>query len=669
MKQLTNRVTGILILFVLISTNIQAVKLPDINKITFGDSVQVQNAIDNLIEASLNNPEDVIPKLHLIKNKISSYPYSPTQKIRWNYQLNLGLMRASEKSNKIRDAILYGEESVKNSDKIGMYSQSQSLRVDLGYLYYSLDDKLIAMNLLYKSLSSWDGNLPKEKLPEAYIGIAQIHLDQKNFQDAEKSIREALKYNPKPAYKAEVYNVLGQINYRNDNYLAALEQFSQALVINEKIQSDESLGKNYKQIANVFYKLGRYEKAERFYFLAVEHDSACMNKEELANVYGQLMNLYTIVSKSDKAFEFGMLALDVQENNSDLSLKENVYKGLSDIHRAKGEFEKALEYHTEYNKIVKLKADLAQKEINSEFKVKYEIEKKERELEELNNQKRLTELAFQQRIEDNNKEKNMLFTFGVLMFIIIILGAVILFNYQRQIESNKTITLKTEEINRVKIKELEKSLRLESVNAMLKGQEIERRRIAKDLHDSVGALLSSIKLHFESMNKVFSSDKNKNLYSKTKQLIDDACHEVRNISHDMMPGSLEKFGLIPALQDYTSKLKLNKKLEVDVVDYGIPQHLDNTVSMNAYRIVQELLNNVIKHSDAREVMVQLTMKEGKLNIMVEDDGIGFNPERDKEKGIGLKNIISRVNYLNGEIHFDTQNGNGTNVMIDFPVAS
>ncbi len=658
-----------LISILLLNFSAQSQSDEDINRLSLNDTVSVEETLRNLSAQVELDPVSSIPLLQLLYEKISKYPFSPFKELKWKYAINRSLMIAFEKIDQLDEAILYGDRAIKNAEKLRLYSDAQGLRVNTGDMYYRLGERLKSLNRFYQALNNWDGELPMAYEPMAYFGIARVHFEQRNYQDAEKSLNEALKRSPDVALKADILSYLGATKFETDDFLHALEYFSKSLSINEKLRNQHKLGQNYQSIGKVFYSLGNSDKAENFFLLSLKEDREVENHEEMASTYAVLMDLKLNQNKRDKALEYGKLALKYGGKSGNLDLKENIFLGLSEIYQERGETEKSLSFYKKYSEVLNQKIDKRHSEEINEFRVKYEMEKKERELEELNNQKRLSELAFQQKIADDRKEKNMLFAFGTLMFVIILMGAVLLFNYQRQIEANKTINLKTEEINRVKIKELEKSLRLESANAMLKGQEIERNRIAKDLHDSVGALLSSIKLHFETIKGHISNTKGSQVYEKTNQLIDEACFEVRNISHDMMPGSLIRFGLIPALQDYTSKLKSDKKLAVDIINYGIPEKLDDSVSLNAYRIVQELLNNVIKHSGAREVLVQLTVKGNQLNIMVEDDGQGFDPELAKEKGMGLKNIISRVNYLNGEIHFDSEEGKGSNIMIDFPIAS
>ena len=199
---------------------------------------------------------------------------------------------------------------------------------------------------------------------------------------------------------------------------------------------------------------------------------------------------------------------------------------------------------------------------------------------------------------------------------------------------------------------------------MIQGQENERSRIAADLHDGLGGLLSSIKSHFNSLNH---TDKTAPLFQKTNVLIDDACGEVRRISHNMIPRALSLSGLPDALDDLAQSLdKEGIQCTLELHDMEQPLALNTAVTV--YRILQELTTNVVKHAEAQHLLIQLLRSEDVLTIIVEDDGKGFEQATALEKnGIGLRSITSRVSYLQGSITWDTVPGQGTSVMIAIPI--
>ena len=219
-----------------------------------------------------------------------------------------------------------------------------------------------------------------------------------------------------------------------------------------------------------------------------------------------------------------------------------------------------------------------------------------------------------------------------------------------------------------KIKSLLSIQELKSINAMVEGQEDERKRIAEDLHDRVGSILSTVKLYFNSLNTKIDTHQveNNQQFDKANTLLDEAVQEVRRISHNLVSGLLMKFGLVPALRDLCETVEGAQQIKVHLQMHGIDERLDNQIEISLYRIIQELISNILKHAKATEITVSITRQDGNLNILVEDNGKGFDTNLVYE-GMGLKNIRSRVEKLNGKINFDSVIDRGTIVNIDVPM--
>ena len=211
---------------------------------------------------------------------------------------------------------------------------------------------------------------------------------------------------------------------------------------------------------------------------------------------------------------------------------------------------------------------------------------------------------------------------------------------------------------------------IKSMNDALEVQENERRRIASDLHDRLGSMLSTVKIYFSSVEEQIDNQKeqNKEQYNKANSLLDEACEEVRKISHNLISGELVKFGLVSALNQMVKTIEDAGSLKIKMLALGMQNRLDSSVEIMLHRIIQELMNNILKHSKASEVLVQLNRTENNLNIVIEDNGVGFNIESAKTKdGMGLKNIETRVKKLNGKVFIDSGKGRGTTTIIDIPV--
>ena len=207
-----------------------------------------------------------------------------------------------------------------------------------------------------------------------------------------------------------------------------------------------------------------------------------------------------------------------------------------------------------------------------------------------------------------------------------------------------------------------------ATSAVLEAEENERQRIAADLHDGVGQLLTAARLNMEALSeKLHIENENERfIYNKALALVDESCKEVRNVSHNIMPNSLIKFGLGNAIKDFIDKIESNQ-LSINLNVVGLIEPLDSKVELIIYRVIQEAINNVIKHSKANQLDLSIQKDQEGLRISIEDNGIGFNKsDLQKSNGIGMKNIMARVEFLKGEIDIDTRPGSGTLIAIFIP---
>lgn len=208
------------------------------------------------------------------------------------------------------------------------------------------------------------------------------------------------------------------------------------------------------------------------------------------------------------------------------------------------------------------------------------------------------------------------------------------------------------------------------ITAMLEGQEAERKRIATDLHDRLGSMLATVKLYFNSVEENIALHKNENReqYEKANLLLDEACDEVRKISHDLASNILVKEGLLAALEELKETVSKSNRIKMNLLAFGLNSRLNAQKEIILFRIVQELTGNALKHSGAKNLTVQLNRVDTNLNLIVEDDGKGFDPEIAlKKNGMGLKNLHERVHKLNGKVNIDSQEGKGSTIIIDLSI--
>lgn len=252
----------------------------------------------------------------------------------------------------------------------------------------------------------------------------------------------------------------------------------------------------------------------------------------------------------------------------------------------------------------------------------------------------------------------------IVLLLVAVLGVLI-----RNLQHRKQLARQDHDLYEKRIEDLLKQQEIRQLDALVEGQEKERKRIAKDLHDRLGSMLSAIKLQFsaleERLDKVQVEQSER--YRHVFVMLDDAVTEVRRISHDMVRTSLAQFGLAGALKDLRDAVHVPGKLEMELDLFGLDERLEQNLEIALYRMVQEAVSNILKHAEARHVSVQVTRSGKSVNVMVEDDGRGFDPSKAAE-GMGTGNIRERAREFNGSVAIDARPGRGTIVSIDIPLA-
>ncbi|MBK8491451.1 MAG: PAS domain-containing protein [Saprospirales bacterium] len=218
---------------------------------------------------------------------------------------------------------------------------------------------------------------------------------------------------------------------------------------------------------------------------------------------------------------------------------------------------------------------------------------------------------------------------------------------------------------------LMKRVEAAALNAMLEGQESERRRLAKDIHDGIGPLLSTLRLNIENVhNRIPAGDpKLEKSVENVTELLHTIAQEIRNVSHALMPSVLLDFGLVSALETLCQMADESGQVHVHFFHSGLSKRLDQNTELSLYRTAQELLNNALKYAKAQTINLQLIQHPGSILLMVEDDGIGFDREamkRSHSEGIGLRNVQTRVKFLGGTFSLDTRPERGVVATIDIP---
>ena len=262
--------------------------------------------------------------------------------------------------------------------------------------------------------------------------------------------------------------------------------------------------------------------------------------------------------------------------------------------------------------------------------------------------------------QQKNKQQR---TLAIVLASLVILVAIIGYLLQKNAKRKQLIAEQDKALESQKLSTVLKEQELKSLDAMIAGQEKERQRIANDLHDDLGSLMATIKLHISALKGNASIQ----LFDKTLDLVDTTYNKIRNISHENGSGLLANKSLLTAIHDMANSASISKNLDIKVIDYGLDYPLDNSLELTLFRIIQELITNILKHANAKEATIHITQYDKHLNIMIEDNGQGFDPKSlSQNSGMGIHSIDRRVDSLGGTITIESEIHKGTTVIIDIP---
>lgn len=391
-------------------------------------------------------------------------------------------------------------------------------------------------------------------------------------------------------------------------------------------------------------------------FQAFDISTSFNNREMAAKSLYHIGYINKLKKDFPKALKYLQKSLTILPYQPFSELRKMIYKELGDVHNSAGRYDRAYTFLMSYTMLNDSILNKNRMESFTNLALKYGTKEKEKNFE-------LLKIEKDYEIAKNTAQRRTLYALAIGLFVVLLSIYFIIKFYNQRISTTKIITEQKEEINQQKIRELEDNIKMSSMRYVIEGQEIERERIAKDLHDSLGGLLSTIKLQFDQVSSKKSDIQEIKEYGRAHKLLDIAVEEVRTISRNLQPGSLQNLGLVSAIKDLVNRFEGDGYPDIDFQYYEMPEKIDKMISLSVYRIIQELLNNSLKHAQAKEILIQINTEDDELVIQYEDDGIGFDQNNLRRKGMGLENIKSRVNYMHGNIIMDSESEQGMSVLI------
>lgn len=440
----------------------------------------------------------------------------------------------------------------------------------------------------------------------------------------------------------------GYSYYALNNMDSALLLYNEAEPLFDDIHL--AIGKAYTvgNRALVYWKQGNHQLAEEDLLKAINMLEPLGDQFGMADYHNQLGSIYLEQGKIEKTIIHTERAIQIGE---ELGLKEQIRDAsllLSNLYTQRKNYQQALKFQTQYLSYKDSLENTEQTKRMADMRTEFEINLREKEIDAL------------------EKDQKLQRTYMAIAVILLILSIVLLLYFRQRLKTTRLVAKVERKRHNDKIKDLLGTQETKALQSMVKGRDSERKRLAQELHNHFGSLLATIKVNLNGLGQATTPK-----HQTINTLVNQACTDIRSLSHSLNMGISENFGLVPALKELIAHLQHSGGLEVELAASMGQHQLDSENEIVIYRIVQELVSNVLKHASATKLSVSLTYfeEEHLINILVEDNGKGFDNtlESKKAKGMGLDSLHQMVEGFQGDMRFDSHPGSGTTVNIDLPI--
>ncbi|TDE17236.1 tetratricopeptide repeat-containing sensor histidine kinase [Dyadobacter psychrotolerans] len=503
--------------------------------------------------------------------------------------------------------------------------------------------KAIEFLLRARKMQEESGNITalRSTIPNLGVAYAALGLYKEALAAYDDAARIAQNRNDK-VLEAFLLNQRAEILEKQSKYKAALEILKKAAAIHEASGASYWLPKTYSRMGRVYTQMKDFDKALKYTELGDKLFQDVVDSDDFLDhvvqvnygrIYLAKKQYSQVIARASKGLEYAM------ESDPVLIQESAEYnRQLAEAYQATGDNKKALVYFRAFKNDSDSLLNKESLQKATAMAMNYEFDKKD-QLSKLSIQKLQNEKLIQSR--------NFLIGLSVLAVCI---AGIILWSNRKLRGKNQQLVAKNREI------EL----------ALYKGQNLERKRVASELHDNLNTKLAALRWRMEALNTSSYSEADLKIHNGSIQMLEDIYADVRLISHNMLPAELETHGLVAALLKLTEKLNTNPKTQFTLVIDQMQQRADPKIEFELYNVVLELVNNIIKHAKASKVWLSLSQNEGMLLLTVSDNGVGFTAQS-QTNGIGLRNISARIDALHGDWKVESTPDSGTKVVARVPV--
>lgn len=547
-------------------------------------------------------------------------------------------------------ALFYYNQSVKFSKETGYIKILASAYNNIGMVHKNRGHFSLAIKAYFDALRIFENQKDEKGIGNAYNNLGLVYYDMKQYQTAldfhEKSLKIREKIQDKYGIGASLTN-LGLIYSDLNNIEKSLDYYLRSLRIKEELGDKYGLGILLNNLALIYMDKKEYLKAHDMYRRSAIYHREVEDYNGLIFTYINTGMAY-LRTKDYQASE-AMIdsAREIATEIKSVSRLAKVYEAYAALFGISGNYFKA---YKSYLVLDSLKDSLYSENMSrstAEMRALYETEKSEGEIVLLQKENRIKNLEIKQQ-KIRNRIQLMI---AAILLLLVVSGATVWYirsKYRLKIESEHEKLL----------------IQKEAYSSVVNAEEGERKRIAMELHDGLGQLLSAARLNVSVLEYV-AGEKDMEVVLNAESLIDQAITDLRNISHNLMPSALIRLGLVSALHDMAAKINTGKK-KVVVQTNITEDRLQEDFEIAVYRIIQEAVNNILKHAAASTIIINLMSEGDNLKLDISDDGKGMPENAAKNSsGIGWEDIRSRVSLFNGKMNLYSAVGEGTHINIYF----
>ena len=561
-------------------------------------------------------------------------------------------------SNEFDKGLVYANQALSLSQKLAFKKGIAQAHYSMGRIYMRQNSYPEALKNTLASLKLREELNDKQGTADAYNNLGTIYNLQGNGSEGLKNFTIALKLFKEVKNKkceAMAYNNLGIYYAEHSDFTESFKNFNAALKIYEERKDMLGAAQEFSNMGGIYEMLGNYPKAIENQTAALKMAQKIGDINDFAGPLIQLGSLYTELHKTKEAHYYLDSALRIGlrlNSKGDIGL---YYGKLTLLDSVEGNYKAAFQH---YRLFIVYRDSIDNEETKTEslkIQMQYESEKKEKEIALLNLDL-LTKQKDKELLSAQVHQKNNIIIATVASAILLIISVFLFYSRQQLKQKNQyQIEISKQQEN--------------TATAIIQTQENERNRIAKDLHDSVGTFLSTLKINLQLLENSIPADK-KTTYQNVIELADKTAAELRNITKNISNETLVESGLTDALQELVERVNRLGSVQIDFKTYGISARLKEITEINLYRVAQELITNCVKHAKASKATLQLIAHESNLMLMLEDNGQGIattSTQKNTDGGMGLKNIRDRINFIKGTLKMESNIGTGTTFIIETPL--